>query len=129
VPVICYLYILFYALRGSKPNSERYALEKSTELTMLIAGDIIKICSDQDGLNTSPYLILRKRSRVADMSAVTLCGMINATVFAPPPILANCDICAFMCSPFLQPNRKADGHTSSDRVAWLNYHIVSSSRG
>jgi FHS family L-fucose permease-like MFS transporter len=23
VPVICYLYILFYALRGSKPNSER----------------------------------------------------------------------------------------------------------
>lgn len=24
VPVICYLYILFYALRGSKPNSERY---------------------------------------------------------------------------------------------------------
>jgi FHS family L-fucose permease-like MFS transporter len=26
VPVICYLYILFYALSGSKPNSERYAL-------------------------------------------------------------------------------------------------------
>jgi FHS family L-fucose permease-like MFS transporter len=25
VPVICYLYILFYALNGSKPNSERYA--------------------------------------------------------------------------------------------------------
>ena len=25
VPVICYLYILLYALRGSKPNSERYA--------------------------------------------------------------------------------------------------------
>ena len=25
VPVICYLYILFYALRGSKPNSELYA--------------------------------------------------------------------------------------------------------
>jgi FHS family L-fucose permease-like MFS transporter len=25
LPVICYLYILFYALRGSKPNSERYA--------------------------------------------------------------------------------------------------------
>jgi MFS transporter, FHS family, L-fucose permease len=25
VPVICYLYILFYALKGSKPNSERYA--------------------------------------------------------------------------------------------------------
>jgi FHS family L-fucose permease-like MFS transporter len=25
VPVICYLYILYYALRGSKPNSERYA--------------------------------------------------------------------------------------------------------
>jgi MFS transporter, FHS family, L-fucose permease len=25
VPVICYLFILFYALRGSKPNSERYA--------------------------------------------------------------------------------------------------------
>jgi len=25
VPVICYLYILFYGLRGSKPNSERYA--------------------------------------------------------------------------------------------------------
>ena len=24
VPVICYLYILFYALSGSKPNSERY---------------------------------------------------------------------------------------------------------
>jgi hypothetical protein len=23
--VICYLYILFYALRGSSPNSERYA--------------------------------------------------------------------------------------------------------
>ena len=26
LPVICYLYILFYALSGSKPNSERYAL-------------------------------------------------------------------------------------------------------
>src|SRR6266849_1951223 len=25
VPVICYLYILFYALSGSRPNSERYA--------------------------------------------------------------------------------------------------------
>jgi MFS transporter, FHS family, L-fucose permease len=25
LPVICYLYILFFALRGSKPNSERYA--------------------------------------------------------------------------------------------------------
>ena len=24
LPVICYLYILFYALQGSKPNSERY---------------------------------------------------------------------------------------------------------
>src|SRR5260221_4202348 len=23
LPVLCYLYILFYALRGSKPNSER----------------------------------------------------------------------------------------------------------
>jgi MFS transporter, FHS family, L-fucose permease len=25
IPVICYLYILFFALSGSKPNSERYA--------------------------------------------------------------------------------------------------------
>ena len=25
IPVICYLYIFFYGLRGSKPNSERYA--------------------------------------------------------------------------------------------------------
>jgi MFS transporter, FHS family, L-fucose permease len=25
IPVICYLYILYFALRGSKPNSERYA--------------------------------------------------------------------------------------------------------
>ena len=25
IPVICYLYILYYALNGSKPNSERYA--------------------------------------------------------------------------------------------------------
>jgi FHS family L-fucose permease-like MFS transporter len=25
LPVLCYLYILFYGLRGSKPNSERYA--------------------------------------------------------------------------------------------------------
>jgi len=25
IPVICYMYILFYALSGSKPNSERYA--------------------------------------------------------------------------------------------------------
>jgi FHS family L-fucose permease-like MFS transporter len=25
VPVICYLYILYFGLRGSKPNSERYA--------------------------------------------------------------------------------------------------------
>jgi len=25
VPVICYLYILYYALSGSKPNSERHA--------------------------------------------------------------------------------------------------------
>ena len=30
LPVICYLYVLFYALRGSTPNSERYGngLEK-----------------------------------------------------------------------------------------------------
>jgi MFS transporter, FHS family, L-fucose permease len=26
LPLICYLYILFYALKGSKPNSERYAV-------------------------------------------------------------------------------------------------------
>jgi MFS transporter, FHS family, L-fucose permease len=26
IPVICYLYILYYALSGSKPNSERYAI-------------------------------------------------------------------------------------------------------
>ncbi|PYS03563.1 MAG: hypothetical protein DMG12_12000 [Acidobacteria bacterium] len=25
LPVICYLYVLFYGLRGSTPNSERYA--------------------------------------------------------------------------------------------------------
>ena len=25
LPVICYLYILFYGLNGSKPNSERYS--------------------------------------------------------------------------------------------------------
>ena len=25
LPVICYLYILFYGLIGSKPNSERFA--------------------------------------------------------------------------------------------------------
>jgi FHS family L-fucose permease-like MFS transporter len=25
VPVICYVYILFYGLSGSKPNSERFA--------------------------------------------------------------------------------------------------------
>ena len=25
IPVICYLYILYYGLSGSKPNSERYA--------------------------------------------------------------------------------------------------------
>jgi FHS family L-fucose permease-like MFS transporter len=25
LPVICYLYILFFALSGSKPNSERHA--------------------------------------------------------------------------------------------------------
>jgi FHS family L-fucose permease-like MFS transporter len=25
LPVICYLYILYYALSGSKPNSERFA--------------------------------------------------------------------------------------------------------
>ena len=25
LPVVCYLYILFFALRGSTPNSERYA--------------------------------------------------------------------------------------------------------
>jgi FHS family L-fucose permease-like MFS transporter len=25
LPVLCYLYILFYGLKGSKPNSERYA--------------------------------------------------------------------------------------------------------
>jgi len=24
IPVICYLYILYYGLRGSRPNSERY---------------------------------------------------------------------------------------------------------
>jgi len=27
LPVICYLYILFYALKGSRPNSERYGQE------------------------------------------------------------------------------------------------------
>jgi FHS family L-fucose permease-like MFS transporter len=26
LPVLCYLYIIFYALRGSKPNSERYGI-------------------------------------------------------------------------------------------------------
>jgi FHS family L-fucose permease-like MFS transporter len=26
IPVVCYLYILFYGLSGSKPNSERYAI-------------------------------------------------------------------------------------------------------
>ena len=26
LPVICYLYVLFFALSGSKPNSERHAL-------------------------------------------------------------------------------------------------------
>jgi FHS family L-fucose permease-like MFS transporter len=25
LPVLCYVYILFYAVSGSKPNSERYA--------------------------------------------------------------------------------------------------------
>ena len=25
IPVICYAYILYYGLRGSRPNSERYA--------------------------------------------------------------------------------------------------------
>jgi len=25
LPLLCYLYIVFYALKGSKPNSERYA--------------------------------------------------------------------------------------------------------
>ena len=30
LPVICYLYILFYALKGSKPNSERYAPHDGT---------------------------------------------------------------------------------------------------
>jgi FHS family L-fucose permease-like MFS transporter len=25
IPVICYMYILYYGLSGSKPNSERYA--------------------------------------------------------------------------------------------------------
>jgi len=25
LPVLCYLYILYYGLRGSRPNSERYA--------------------------------------------------------------------------------------------------------
>jgi FHS family L-fucose permease-like MFS transporter len=32
VPVICYLYILFYALSGSKPNSERYAASNQKAL-------------------------------------------------------------------------------------------------
>jgi MFS transporter, FHS family, L-fucose permease len=26
IPVICYLYILYYGLRGSRPNSERFAM-------------------------------------------------------------------------------------------------------
>jgi hypothetical protein len=25
IPVVCYVYILFYVLNGSEPNSERYA--------------------------------------------------------------------------------------------------------
>jgi FHS family L-fucose permease-like MFS transporter len=28
VPVICYFYIVFYALNGSKPNSARYIISK-----------------------------------------------------------------------------------------------------
>ena len=31
VPVICYLYILFFALNGSKPNSERYVPASKTD--------------------------------------------------------------------------------------------------
>jgi FHS family L-fucose permease-like MFS transporter len=27
LPVVCYLYILYFALAGSKPNSERYGLK------------------------------------------------------------------------------------------------------
>ena len=27
LPVACYLYILFYAVRGSRPNSERYGID------------------------------------------------------------------------------------------------------
>jgi FHS family L-fucose permease-like MFS transporter len=30
LPVLCYLYIMFYGLSGSKPNSERYAKAAST---------------------------------------------------------------------------------------------------
>ena len=30
LPVICYLYIVFYALRGSKPNSERFTVFRET---------------------------------------------------------------------------------------------------
>ncbi len=40
IPVICYLYILFYAVSGSRPNSERYTTgQKDKEKTMRIAGD------------------------------------------------------------------------------------------
>ena len=30
LPVICYLYIVFYALRGSKPNSEHFTVFRET---------------------------------------------------------------------------------------------------
>src|SRR5262249_37330096 len=43
LPVICYLYILFYALRGSMPNSERYAnslINAWRRVAMLLAADI-----------------------------------------------------------------------------------------
>jgi glucose/galactose transporter len=41
LPVICYLFILFYGVSGSKPNSERKSFRDSDRrLTMLVAGDI-----------------------------------------------------------------------------------------
>jgi MFS transporter, FHS family, L-fucose permease len=42
VPVICYLYIVFYGLSGSKPNSERFV---TTSVTTTSAGEVAPIPS------------------------------------------------------------------------------------
>jgi MFS transporter, FHS family, L-fucose permease len=43
VPVICYLYIVFYGLSGSRPNSERYVSDRASAHSRRDVAQVVKI--------------------------------------------------------------------------------------